>query len=333
MRKNRSAQATLFELPPPRLHPAPRRPEHVALAAELPPDIRLGGMTWTFPGWIGLVYAAGTSEKLLAAHGLAAYAQHPLLRTVELDRTYYEPLSALVLQGFAAQVPEDFSFFVKAHEDCVVRRFPLHPRYGPKRGQDNLSFLDPSYAERVVIEPLVEGLGQRLGGLLFQFPPQDVSSPALFAQRLHVFLSRLPKGITYAVELRNRELLTREYGQALEAAGAIHCHSAWTAMPSIWAQARLIPPSARRPLLVRWLLRQDHRYEDAGVRYAPFNRLVEPDVDTREAIARLVVKAHAHGVPVVVLVDNKAEGCAPESIALLAQSIVQQLRGVDADLA
>ncbi|MDB4976609.1 MAG: hypothetical protein JWN48_4950 [Myxococcaceae bacterium] len=325
-RKSKSAQATLFELPVPKVAPAPRKPELVALAAQLPAGIQLGGMSWNYAGWLGRVYALGTPEKQLAPFGLGAYAQHPLMRVVELDRTYYEPLPADTLLGMAEQVPDDFRFFVKAHEDCVVRRFPLHPRYGNRRGQDNASFLDAEYAERMVVEPLLRGLGQKLGGLLFQFPPQDVSSPSAFVGRLYEFLRRLPRGVTYAVELRNRELMTAEYGRALEAAGAVHCHNAWTSVPDILTQARGVPPAARRPLLVRWLLRPDERYEDAQARYLPFNRLVEEDVDTREAVARLAVKAHAHGVPVVVLVDNKAEGCAPESIALLARSIVEKLQ-------
>jgi uncharacterized protein YecE (DUF72 family) len=323
------AQGTLFELPPPRapadIEPAAQKPEHVTLAGALPESVRLGGMTWSYPGWAGHVYGLGATEKQLAARGLTAYSKHPLLRSVEIDRTYYEPLGSLDFEAYASQVPDDFRFFVKAHEDCVVRRFPLHARYGQKRGLDNPLFLDPVYAERAVIEPTRAGLGSRLGGLLFQFPPQDVSQPSAFVHRLHGFLRRLPRGVCYAVELRNSELLTPEYGAALADAGAVHCHSVWTGMPGVLAQARLIPPAARRPIVVRWLLRQDDRYQDAEARFRPFHRLVSEDPQNRDEVATLVAKASAHGVPVQVLVDNKAEGCAPESIVRLAASVVRKL--------
>lgn len=321
------AQGALFELPPAQMEPAPSDPEHVALARALPSTIALGAMTWTYPGWKGIVYGRGISDRQLAAHGLTAYAKHPLLRIAELDRTYYEPLAVDVYQKLAAQVPDDFRFFVKAHEDCTVLRFPTHARYGKKRGLDNPRFLDAAYATSAVIEPLRAGLESKLGALLFQFAPQDVGDPRNFARRLGHFLQQLPKGPRYAVELRNPELLTPDYAAALEAAGAIHCHNAWTVMPNVMAQARLIPPHARRPLLIRWLLRRDDSFQEASARFSPFDRIVSEDGETRAMIANLVAKAHAHDVPVFVLVDNKAEGCAPESIVRLARSIDSALRG------
>ena len=325
MASSNDLQGTLFDLPPRQLDTPPENAEHVALAAALPPSIYLGALTWTFAGWIGLVYGAGTPERQLAAHGLTAYARHPLLRMVEIDRPYYEPLPVPTFRDYAQQVPADFRFFVKAHEDCTVVKFPGHARYGRKKNQENPRFLDAEYATAAVVEPAAEGLGDKLGGLLFQFSPQDLGPPRLFAERLHGFLRRLPKGPTYAVELRNAEQLTRDYAAALEDAGAIHCHNRWTYMPSVLTQVRRIPPGARRPLVVRWLLRQGETFEEGRARYEPFSRLVAEDVESREEIATLVAKAHAHGVPVFVLVDNKAEGCSPESIVRLARAIREKL--------
>jgi uncharacterized protein YecE (DUF72 family) len=177
----------------------------------------------------------------------------------------------------------------------------------------------------MVVDPMVRGLGDRLGGILLQCPPQDVGPRAQFVARLHAFLRALPRGPTYAVELRNADLLTPDYAAALADTGVVHCHNAWTAMPSLLAQIRSIPPVARRPLLLRWLLRPGERFADARVRYAPFDRIVAEDPVTREVVASLAVGAHRHGVPVWIIVDNKAEGCAPETIAALAQRIVELL--------
>ena len=71
--------------------PAAPDPALAALGASLPATIRLGTSSWSFPGWKGLVYAGRHSESALARDGLRAYSQHPLLRTVGVDKTYYRP--------------------------------------------------------------------------------------------------------------------------------------------------------------------------------------------------------------------------------------------------
>ncbi|WP_204320593.1 hypothetical protein, partial [Klebsiella pneumoniae] len=54
--------------------------------------LRIGTSSWSYPGWDGLVYAGEYSDSMLARKGLAAYAQHPLLRTVSIDRGFYAPI-------------------------------------------------------------------------------------------------------------------------------------------------------------------------------------------------------------------------------------------------
>ena len=281
----------------------------------------MGTMSWSFPGWRDLVYAKDADPKLLSEAGLTAYSQNPLLRTVEVDRSFYDPLPERYFSELAEQVPDDFRFVVKAHEECTLARFPKHARYGKRQGELNPRFLDASYAEGAVVAQCVPGLEQKLGALLFQFPPQEVGEPSAFAERLQAFLERLPRGVPYAVELRNAELLTPGYARALVAGGAVHAHNAWGMMPSVLAQARLLPPASRKPLIVRWLMRRGDEYEAARSRFLPFNRLAEPDLPTRADIATLVSKALAHDVPAFVLINNKAEGCAPASIFELARAI------------
>jgi len=318
-------QPALFALPERSIEAMPPTAAQRALAAALPSTLHMGAMTWSYPGWQGVVYRRAHSSKELAALGLAAYAAQPLLRAAEIDRSYYEPLPASVFQSYASQVPGDFRFVVKAHEDCSVDRFPQHARYGKKRGMLNERYLDPEYATRAVVDPLV-GLGPKLHNLLFQFSPMlpapDYDAQRNFADRLFKFLSGLPRGIMYAVELRTEALLSPHYAAALVDSGAIHCHSAWTFMPSVLDQARSLPPETRRPLLVRWLLKRGERYEQANARFEPFDSLKEEDPATRAEVATLIGKALAHNVPTLALVDNKAEGCAPASIELLARDLV-----------
>jgi uncharacterized protein YecE (DUF72 family) len=342
LRDEGDLQASLFEeqaLGPVRdkggrrsISPVEPSTEARALAERLPPSIRLGGMSWSYPGWAGSVYAGPASTRELARHGLPAYAAHPLLRTVEIDRSYYDPLTADAFRAYAAQVPDHFRFVVKAHEDCVVERFPTHARYGQRKGLTNTRFLDGAYGAGSVVPPIIEGLGSKLGLILFQFPPQDGGGAGPFARRLGAFLRRLPRGPVYAVELRTAALLSPDYGDALVEAGAVHCHNVWTAMPAPAQQARLLPPATRRPLILRWLLRWGDPYDSAQARFEPFDRLREEDPGNRAGVASLVTRAHRHGVPALVTLDNKAEGCAPLSVFRLARAIVDGIDGAEAAL-
>ena len=309
--------------------PAPVTEGLQALGLALPGQVRLGTSSWSFPGWTGLVYAREATSELLAHEGLPAYAHHPLLRTVWIDRTFYGPVTAEVFRLWADAVPADFRFLVKAHEALTVPRFPRHERYGARRGEDNPTFLDAAYAEQEVIAPFVEGLGAKAGPLVFQFPPMDVGrlgGAGAFADRLHAFLAALPVGPLYAVELRNRDLHLPDVAAVLEDVGVVPVLSAWGPMPPLPEQWRRMRARSAQALVARWMLHPGLGYEEAKELYAPFDRLVNEDPRTRNDLAGLVLHALEDGLPVYVTVNNKAEGSAPVSIERLAGAIVDRLR-------
>lgn len=329
-RRKQDDQLTLFALQPEPepdrkgVRPAEPSEEVETLGRELPAGIHLGGSTWSFPGWAGLVYDRTYPSSKLAREGLAAYARHPLFRGVGVDRTHYSPVEAEELAEYRMAVPEDFRFLVKAHEACTLARYPDHARYGVHRGQVNSLFLDPAYAADQVVAPFVDGMGEDAGALLFQFAPQSLGAPGQFARRLQAFLAALPRGPVYAVEVRNRELVTAEYGEVLASVGACHCHNVHPRMPDIRAQARLAGTDRGPMTIIRWLLGPDMTYEEAGSRYAPFNRMAAPDVPNRQAVADLAREALAAGRRFLCTINNNAEGCAPLSIVELAREIVGQ---------
>ena len=329
-RKDPSDQLTLFAGAEPekpaemaeQVGPAPVSEEVAELGRALPPEVRLGPSTWSFPGWAEIVYDRKYTPTRLAREGLAAVARHPLLRAAGVDRTHYAPVAAAELAAYAEAVPPGFRFLVKAHEALTLARFPDRPRYGRDRGLGNPLYLDADYAADAVVAPYVEGLGEKGGALLFQFAPQDVGGPARFAEELGAFLGALPRGPLYAVELRNRELLTPRYAQALAAASAVHCINAHPRMPDVRTQASLTGVAQAPAVLVRWLLGPGETYEEAGKRFAPFDRLQEEDPAARRDIAALAREAVARWQPVLVTVNNNAEGSAPLSIVRLAAEIV-----------
>jgi uncharacterized protein YecE (DUF72 family) len=290
----------------------------VQLARRLPRNLHFGTSSWSFPGWVGIVYAQLYSASVLARYGLAAYAQHPLLNAVNLDSTFYKVHTTEQLASYAADVPENFRFMVKAYAGLTTvpeSSMAVRRRIDPV-------FLDAGFAARRVVKPLVDALGAKLGALLFQFSPlgpRYAREPHHFIARLGEFLSALPAGPTYAVELRDPEILGSEYEATLRAAGAVHCSSVHTRMPSVDRQVTL---TGRGPLLIRWMLHPGEDYESAGARYAPFDRLREPDKLNRDRIAAMIRTGLSAGRDVHVIAANNAEGSAPLTLHELAKTIV-----------
>lgn len=324
-------QLDLFATPPAQpgpstVGPAPTTAALKTLAARLPAGLYLGTSSWTFPGWYGLVYDRATSTSELARHGLAAYVQHPLFRTVGLDRTFYAPLPVADFAAYAETVPETFRFLVKAHSWCTQRYLRDSQRSTPPGLQANEVFLQPDYAIEHVIQPCLEGLGRKAGPLLFQFSPLDVRAlggAQRFAERLYTFLEALPRGPLYAVELRNAGLLSPAYRDVLAALGVCHCFNVHPSMPALSEQTHLIAPETGPALVVRWMLHPRQGYDAAKSRYEPFDRLVDHDLDSRQHIAAMCLSATAAGRAAFVIANNKAEGSSPCTIQHLAETIAQ----------
>jgi len=291
----------------------------VDLAGRLPATIRLGTSSWAFAGWEGVMYGKPLPAPVLSCAGLANYARHPLLRTVGLDRTFYAPISADEFRRHAEQVPADFAFLVKAPQ-AFTAPFSYETR------EPSAEYLDPVPARDLFVDPCREGLGDRAGPLVFQFPPQGraiTREPVAFAGRLATFLSKLPRGPQYAVEFRDRELLVPEVMRALESAGARLCLGVHARMPPVGVQAAAATSLGPGPLVIRWNLHSGYADAEAKSRYAPFDRLVDEDPATRAAIATLAREATARADPVWIIANDKAEGSAPPALERLARAIVE----------
>lgn len=299
-----------------------------ALAHRLPAALHLGTSSWSFPGWAGMVYGDRYSDVQLARRGLAAYASHPLLRTVGIDRTFYAPISESAFRSYAKQAREvasGFRFLVK------VPMLFTGPRLRSDEGRwtDNEAFLNASLATAQFVLPATQGLGDACGPLVFQFPPlgpKFTRAPQQFADALAEFLVALPRlsgAAFYAVELRDPELLTDDYLAALCAGNATHCIAIHARMPQASEQSRFWRESGRLPLVIRWSLHSGMKYEEAKERYAPFNALVDEDPDGRAQIAALALEATRARQETFIIANNKAEGSAPLTIRKLADLIAE----------
>ena len=313
------------------------------LSRLLPRSVHLGTSSWFFPGWRGLVWRGDSdyTESQLARHGLSAYARHPLLRCVGIDRTFYQPLTVAEYARYAEQVPSAFRFAVKAPAmiaDAAMRG---------KRGdpvEANPLFLDPSAAIDHFVQPAIEGLGGRAGPLLFQLSPlpgdmKNADGGISTIERIGALLTALPASIggiapLYAVELRDAELLTPRLVRTLRECGARLCIALHPRMPVAARQSAALRAMdaleeegddwrLKGPLVVRWNLAAGLRYEEARTRYAPFDRLVDPDIPTRGTLAHLIHVAIKSNQPSYIIANNKAEGSAPLTLIELAKAVVR----------
>lgn len=290
----------------------------------------MGVSTWSYPGWDGLVWDGVYDASTLSKKGLTAYSQHPLMRTVSVDRTFWRPLTLEQYAQMAQQVPPDFRFLIKCPN--VVTDAQVRSEDG--KGQSpNPAFLVPELAVQQLVQPALAGLGDKLGVLVFQLSPLPWDwlrrSGALLEQLAHMLaavraaLAEHPQVIV-AVEVRDPELLTPQLAQVLKAHGATYCLGLHGKMPPIEAQLPLLRALWPSPLVCRWNLNRvfgAYGYPDAQKKHDPFNEIRSEDVHTRQVLARTIAGITGAGQPAFVTISNDAEGCAPRSIALLAQAL------------
>lgn len=303
----------------------------LVLAQALPQQLRLGTSSWTYPAWNGLVWDAVYAEAQLSRQGLAAYAAHPLLRTVSLDRNFYRPLTVSQYLRYAEQVPGDFRFVVKAPNvvtDALVRAEDGRGR------EPNPAFLNPELALREFVEPALEGLGDKVGALVFQISPLPLAlldrMPSLLGHLRALLLAlprlapRAPDGVI-AVEVRDPEWLTPEFASVLREAGATYCLGLHPKLPPLAQQLPVLRALWPTPLVCRWNMHELHGpygYEDAQKRYAPYERLHDPDPATLQALAKVIGGITGAGHNAYITVSNHAEGCAPLTVQRLAQQVL-----------
>jgi uncharacterized protein YecE (DUF72 family) len=323
--------------------PAPASEEIQTLAQSLPAQLRLGTSSWYFPGWAGLVWDQPYAESKLSKEGLRAYGQHPLLRTVSLDRAFYRPMTAPQYAQLAAQVSDDFRFVVKV--PSMISDALIRSAEGENAGrglQANPHFLDAALFHEVCLQPLLEGLGHKLGALVLQMSP--LPAQMLFKSEIYKLfellagvlsargaMEKVAPDAVMAIELRNPEFITTplqgELIALLKDTGATYCLGLHAKLPPIEEQLPILRKLWPGPLVCRWNLHSKHGrygYEAAKSQYEPFDKLVDEDPTTREQLARVIAGTVKGGQQAFVTINNKAEGSAPLSVGKLAQAVLEQ---------
>ena len=295
--------------------------ELTRLRAAIPEGVRFGTSSWTYPGWKGLVYSRDYPATGAGAQMLAEYAHWPLFQTVGIDSSFYAPLTERTLRSYAEALPPGFPCVSKVWDRITVHTF-ANAREKAKAGQVNPDFLNADLFLESVWEPCREHFAGHTGPFVFEFQAiarTDKVSPQDFAGRLDAFFAKLPREGRYGVEVRNPEFLTPAYFAVLREHDVAHVLSSWTRMPSIGMQLDLPGSVTASFLVARALLRPGRYYADAVDAFQPYDRIRDANPELRSDLVRLVETAEKLRIPAYVLVNNRAEGSAPLTIAAVAR--------------
>lgn len=301
--------------------------------------VYLGTSSWKYAGWIGSLYSHDRYEyrgKLSNARFerecLEEYAS--VFSTVCVDAAYYTFPTEKYLAGLAAQVPEGFLFTFKVTDEITIRHFPKLPRFGPRAGTDNESFLNAELFIERFLQPL-EGIRPKVGVLMFEFSrfyPSDFGRGRDFVAALDRFLRQLPKTWRYGVEIRNKTFLQPEYFHCLEAHGVAHVFNSWESMPSLEDQLQLPGNMPASFVAARLLLKPGRDYETAVKAFEPYNQLRDEYPEGRRAAVGILLEALKRGrKPALVYVNNRFEGYALATIANLIREFEQRSQALDSE--
>ena len=191
-----------------------------------------GTSGYAFKEWKGPFYP----EKMKDAEMLGFYASK--FPVVEINNTFYRMPKEQVLLDWAAQVPEHFTFAIKASQ-----RITHHARLKPESA-DSVDYLLKNAA----------ALGNRLGPILFQLPPNLKKE----LDRLRIFLERLPADRRYTVEFRHESWFEDDVFAALKERNVALCISEQSdfktpvVSTADWGYLRLHRFDYDEPMLAEW---------------------------------------------------------------------------------
>jgi uncharacterized protein YecE (DUF72 family) len=155
-----------------------------------------GTSGFSYKEWKGSFYP----EDLPAEQMLAYYSGR--LPAVEINNTFYRMPKPSLLEGWAAQVPAEFRFILKASQRITHRK-------RLKEAGDEVAYFFQTAST----------LGERLGPTLIQLPPNLKKD----LPRLEAFLTVLPEGARAAFEFRHASWFEDDVFEVLRARRAALC--------------------------------------------------------------------------------------------------------------
>jgi uncharacterized protein YecE (DUF72 family) len=294
-----------------------------ALAAR---GVYLGTSSWKYAGWLGQVYTEERyltrgrfSQKKFESTCLGEYAE--TFPAVCGDFSFYQFPSGDYWRRLFGSAPSTLLYAFKAPEQVTVKVFPTHARYGARAGQPNETYLNAELLAEAFLRPL-EPYRAQIATVIFEFGTfsrGNYSRLRDFLSDLDAFLSRVPPGIRYAVEVRNPELLRAEYFDCLRVRGAAHVFNSWTRMPALAGQTALPDAFTAGFTVARALLGRGRTYEQAVKEFEPYSEIKDPNEEARAALRAIITRSLDARQPAFIFVNNRLEGNAPGTIQALVE--------------
>jgi len=244
--------------------------------------VLLGTQGFAFDDWVGPFYPSGTPKHAY----LEEYARN--FSTVEIDSTFYGPPRASVVLGWHERTPEGFTFAAK---------FPKEITHDQK--------LEGAEGAAVDFVGTMQILGKKLGLLTLQFA-FDFTPDLL--PRLDAFLARLPQGVRYAVEIRNRKWLTPDLSRMLST------HNAALVLQDLYYMPRMDWLTADFTV-IRWLGRRSD--------IERFDRIQIDRTREMTAWAERVRRFMDAGIDVYGYFNNHFAGHSPASVRLFEEILAR----------
>lgn len=161
-------------------------------------EVRIGTSGWAYKDWNGPFYP----DEVKAKDRLSYISRR--FPTLEINASFYRMPTDKAVAGWREQTPDDFLFAWKAS------RYITH----------NKKLNDPADSLAYMFER-IEGLGDKIGPVLFQLPPNLHRND----ERLATFLKALPKKGRFAFEFRHPSWYDPAILDRLRDHGAAFCIS------------------------------------------------------------------------------------------------------------
>ncbi|MFN9300766.1 MAG: DUF72 domain-containing protein [Acidobacteriota bacterium] len=288
------------------------------LAAE---GVYIGTSSWKYEGWLGQIFTESRyatrgkfSRKKFEETCIAEYGE--VFPIVCGDFAFYQFPSAAFWQKLFSTAAPGLRWAFKVPEEITVCQWPGHARYGARAGLMNENFLNVELFRGAFLDALAP-YRERVSAMIFEFGTMSRKvMPGLdaFLPLLNQFLSELPEGWRYSVEIRNPEFLEPDYLACLRSYNVAHVLNAWTRMPEIRRQLEIEGIFTADFSVARALLKQGRSYEAAVKSFEPYRTLQDENPSTRDALKVIIERARRLRQPAYVFVNNRLEGNAPATI-------------------
>ena len=287
--------------------------------------VHFGTSSWAFEGWQNIVYFKNYAKDRFKKDCLAEYAADKRFSTVGMDLFFYQPPTESSLTHYAAQLPPGYKTCSKVWEELTIYRYPDQPRYGKLKRQVNQNFLKPEVFVEKILQPHKTVFLEHTGPFIFEFQyiKKEDKSLAEFITNLDNFFTQIPKDFQYSVEIRNKSFLRPEYFAMLRRHGVAHVFNQWSYMPAISKQLEYDSITADF-IVARILTPPGMAYSETVKKFEPFDKIVEPLPTMRADVLKLVAIAVKERKYAYLLINNRAEGCAPITIQELHQMAGEQ---------